>query len=599
MGAEQPVRDGPRIPWEIVETLPGTDAVLVARWADLVARAATPAARARALVGHALTTYWAAQTGVSSEPWAALAEQRAEAVAEAVALARSDGGSDLLAEALLGTLHARWGPDHLLHRAPVVAELDTLHDAVVDPELRFQIRSWSVLEALDAGDARAAARVVDQLAAEAEGTDLVLFPRRVRLWRANLAMLRGEVDEAVAANQAVLADTAPTAGAPFSFQNAMVTFAIERYFRRGLADVVDPVRSVRASSPRVSANWDAALAFSLAQAGRAEEAAAVFEPLAAEGFSTVVRDLNWLVVVVILALTALELDDRSRAATLLDLLRPYAALDATHGSGYASYGPVGRVVGMLAGRCGEVVEGRRHLADVVGRRPPGPWTSLARLELGRLVADPGPAEVAADELAGFGLAAWADEARGLARDLRRSEDDGPSAERTGGTWTLRHASGEAVVRHGKGVEVLVRLLARPGEVVDAADLDGVDPDLPRRAVTEPVLDREARRAFRERLTVLERAARRRPGDEDEILAIRRALAGAAHAPSGSAELERTRVRVTKAVRRTIDAVATASPGLGAHLADTVSTGRSCVYAPPDGRAWRVRAHPDPPNRYGS
>lgn len=588
MRAASTDRDGPRIPWEIVETLPGTDRDLMARWAALVDGASSRPARARALVGHALTTYWAAQTGVASEGWVILADRRVAAVEEAVALARGDGRPDLLAEALLGTLHARWGPDHLLHRPPVVAELTALHDAVVDPELRFQIRSWAVLEALDAGDLAAAGREVDRLAAEAEGTDLLLFPRRVRLWRANLAMMAGAIDDAVAANQEVLADTAPTAGAPFSFQNAMVTFAIERYFRRGLADVVDPVRSVRASSPRVSANWDAALAFSLAQAGRLDEAAEVFEPLARDGFSSVVRDLNWLVVTVVLALTALDLDDRPRIERLLDLLDPYTAFDATHGSGYASYGPVGRVVGMLAGRAGRVDDGRRLIGGVVAGRPAGPWTGLARLEMARLGSVVVEADDAADELGRLGLDGWAEEARRLAVDARRLTDDGPSAERIGDEWTLRHPSGEAVVRHGKGMDMLVRLLAHPGEVVDAADLDGVDAAMPRRASAEPILDGVARRAFRQRLDVLEGAARRRPGDEDEIRAIRRALAGGSYTPSGSVELERTRVRVTKAVRRTVEAIEVASPGLGAHLALAVSTGRTCVYAPVDGRAWRVR-----------
>lgn len=600
-----------RLPWEIVETLPGTSAELLDGWATRLREAPDRETRARALVGHALASYWTVQTGVETEPWATVSARRAEAVDEALDLARRIARPDLLAEALLGQLHAHWGPDHVAERPAIVADMVAIHDDVDDEELRYQIRSWSVLGALDVGDLRSASAAVDRLAEESASTDLVLFPRRVRLWRANLAMLRGDIDHAVATNQAVLADTAPTAGAPFSFQNAMVTFAIERFFRKGLADVVDPVRSVRASSPRVSANWDAALAFSLAQSGQLDDAAAVFEPLAVDDFSAIHRDLNWLVVVVLLGLTALDLDDGPRISTLRRLLEPFAAYDATHGSGYASYGPVGRVVGMLAARSGDRDGARQHLGAVLVGREPGPWTSLARLELARSEAHrseahrpgdgrqrpagdettaAGPlADQAADDLRTLGLDGWEADARSIGRAARETSSTGPSARRVGSTWTLTHPTGEATVRHGRGVELLVQLLARPGAAIDAADLDGVDPTLPRRSTEEPLFDATARRAFRDRLALLEQRSRRRPTDDDEIVELRKALAGATHVPQGSAELERTRVRVTKALRRALVAVEEASPTLGAHLASSISTGRTCVYAPVDGNAWTVRA----------
>lgn len=595
-----------RLPWEIVETLPGTSAGLRQRWSEQVRLAADRTERARALVGWALTSYWAVQAGVEQDDWVTVAARRGDAVDEAEALAREVGEPDLLAEVLLGQLHARWGPDHVAARPSIVAELEGIHDDILDEELRYQVRSWSVLRALDGGDVRRATSEVDRVARECEGTRLVLFPRRVRLWRANLAMLRGDIDEAVVTNQEVVADTAPTTGAPFSFQNAMVTFGIERFFRRGLGDVVDPVRSVRASSPRVSANWDAALAFSLAEAGRLDEAADVFEPIASD-LDAIPRDLNWLVVFVLLALTAVDLGDGRRVAVLRERLEPFARYDATHGSGYASYGPVGRVVAKLAACSGDLPDATVHLAGVLVDRDPGPWTSLARLDLARLdlarvswgrissepassVVEGSPAELAeqaATELAGFGLAERAADARTLARSLRETDDSGPVARRDGTTWSLRHATGEAVVRHSRGVELLVQLLARPGATVYAADIDGVDPDLPRRAVVETVIDAEARRRFRTRLDELERRPRRRPADDEEIAALRGALAGAGQVPAGSVELERTRVRVTKAIRRAVDGVAASSPGLGAHLAASISTGRTCVYAPGDGIAWRV------------
>lgn len=577
-----------RLPWEIVETLPGSDATRLAEWTDRVAGARSREERSRALIGLALSSYWVVQAGVVDEPWAIVAARRADQVDEALDLARQVDDPDLVAEALLGQLHANWGPDHLDLRPAIVAELDALHPAVGSEELRYQIRSWTVLAAFDAGDTAGADAAIDRLAGECAGTDLVLFPRRVRLWRANLAMLTGAIDEAVAANQAALGDTASTAGAPFSFQNAMVTFGIERFLRRELADVVDPVRSVRASSPRVGANWEVALAFALAESGRLDEAAAIFDGIASDP-DAVPRDLNWLVVTVLLGLIAADLDDRARIAAIHDRLAPYAALDATHGSGYASYGPVGRVVGMLAARRGLLDVARDVLGEVLATRSDGPWTSLTRLELARTGGPDAAAvaERAAVELTGLGLDAWAAEARRLERASEVGRTVRPVARRDGTSWSLLHPAGRATVAHSRGVELLAVLLTRPGRPLHVLDLDGIDRSLPRTGTFEPVLDDRARRSFRRRLEELERRPRRSAADDEEVAALRRALAGGAHAPSSSAELERARVRVTKALRRTIAAVEAASPGLGAHLTAAVTTGRTCLYAPVAGEAWTI------------
>jgi hypothetical protein len=66
--------------------------------------------------------------------------------------------------------------------------------------------------------------------------------------------------------------------------------------------------------------------------------------------------------------------------------------------------------------------------------------------------------------------------------------------------------------------------------------------------------------------------------------------GSAYVVSSS-ELERTRVRVTKAIRRTIAAIDEVSPGLGEHLTASVDTGRRCLYRPQDGLPWRVEREP--------
>ena len=224
------------------------------------------------MIGRGLSLYWATQEGVIDEPWIDVAVRRSADLDRALGLARPLGDADLLAEALLGVLYGTWGPDGLLDRDPIIAELSLQRFEVTDEEVRLRIIEWEVLQHLDRGELDAARSAIDDFARTAADTELVLFRRREVLWRGCLAMLDGELDEALRINQDAISSTANVAGSPFSFQNVAITLAIERYLRRGLGDTVDAIRSIRASSPRVGANWDTGLAFALSEIGELDEA---------------------------------------------------------------------------------------------------------------------------------------------------------------------------------------------------------------------------------------------------------------------------------------------------------------------------------------
>ncbi|MCB1028815.1 MAG: hypothetical protein KDB24_13750, partial [Microthrixaceae bacterium] len=267
------------LPWATIETLPSASGEELAAWEQLVDSAGDPEARLHALVGRALATYWAAQTGASPDSWDTLAQRRATDVSEAVELARRGPRHrvDLLATALLGRLAATWGPDAATGRVRDVEELGELLEVLDDTELRLRAREWLVLGRFDAGDLAGARREIAHFVGELSGTREPLFHRRVALWHANLAMLEGRFDEAVRLNQSTISHTADSAGAPFSFQNVAITVAVERYFRRRLDEVIDTIASIRASSPRVGANWEVGLAFALAESGQLDEARDIFD----------------------------------------------------------------------------------------------------------------------------------------------------------------------------------------------------------------------------------------------------------------------------------------------------------------------------------
>ncbi|MEZ5239017.1 MAG: hypothetical protein R2716_08700 [Microthrixaceae bacterium] len=70
---------------------------------------------------------------------------------------------------------------------------------------------------------------------------------------------------------------------------------------------------------------------------------------------------------------AVAVEDRPAAEVLLDALEPFAGLRSTHGSGYASYGPAGRVVASLAAFTGDVPRARRVFEDVLESDDGRPW----------------------------------------------------------------------------------------------------------------------------------------------------------------------------------------------------------------------------------
>lgn len=583
-----------RLPWEIVETFPSTDAALLAHWEQAVEDAGDDRELARSLIGRALSLYWATQEGVVDDPWVLVAQRRSSDLDRALELARDVGDTNLIAEALLGVLSGTWGPDRHLEREPILDALVQLQPDVTDEELRLRTMEWEVLQHLDTADLDAARRTVDDFARAAADTELVLFKRREVLWRGCLAMLDGDIDRSLQINREAISSTANVAGSPFSFQNVAITLAIERYLRRGLGDTVDAIRSIRASSPRVGANWDTGLAFALSEIGELDEARKMFDTLAADRFAVVPRDLNWLVTMQLLGLIALNIDADEHGPVLIELLAPFAHLDGTHGSGYASYGPVGRVVGSLLARWGDPDQAERVFADVLTTRSPGPWTALTLHDraMGRRARRPSDAladaNLAESELGRYGLDGWAESARALADELVSEGHGGAVAILREGEWTLRHPTGVAVVSPSVGIDHLTTLLHRAGDIVDVSDLDRSDgSSLERSASAESSLDPTARSQYRRRLIQLEDRRDLDDAQRFEIEFLRRELGGAAYVVSNSAELERLRVRVTKAIHRAIDQIASASPALATHLRDSVHTGRTCSYQPADGHAWMV------------
>jgi pimeloyl-ACP methyl ester carboxylesterase len=192
--------------------------------------------------------------------------------------------------------------------------------------------------------------------------------------------------------------------------------------------------------------------------------------------------------------------------------------------------------------------------------------------------------------------------------------------REGEYWTVAFDGRELRVRDSKGMGYLAELLSHPEQEIEALALAGgrsserasvaevadAGLTLSSGSDVEPLLDEQAKRAYRVRLEDLrgeideadafhdpERAANARA----EYAAVAEELAGATglHGRDRRAGTsgERARLNVTRAIRSAIARVSEHNKALGEHLSSCVHTGRMCVYRP-DRRspvAWTVSKRP--------
>jgi pimeloyl-ACP methyl ester carboxylesterase len=206
-------------------------------------------------------------------------------------------------------------------------------------------------------------------------------------------------------------------------------------------------------------------------------------------------------------------------------------------------------------------------------------------------------------LEGDSMAPWAGDTAAIVRAVDEflgvppADEPVPSAanvfRREGEYWTLAFDGRLARLRDGKGLHHIAYLLARPGESVPAVELLGSAPEALGDA--GPVLDAEAKQAYRQRLTALraELGDAETANDIGRAAAVREEIERLAEQLSAAVGLggrdrrigataERARLTVTKRIKDALARIDRAESSLGAYLGRTIRTGLLCMYAPDAG-----------------
>ncbi len=265
---------------------------------------------------------------------------------EALAMARRASDPLLLARVLLPRFYAIWSPGTLDERLAITGELLDIADTLHDPVLRFHtawVRFRAALEAADADEGRRCARITADLAADLRRPVL----RWLAGWvEAGVAHLDGRHDDALARVYSTR-ELGRQLGLPDAEHVAltqrcglMATGAVIPGLEEELAHAADRYHTYRCF-----------LALARVGAGAADEARAIFAPLAGDGLTSLPQDPGWMATLVGGALTAIELRDTDTAAALVPALAPYAGQMVVAAA--MPFGAVSHYLGVLCAFLGD------------------------------------------------------------------------------------------------------------------------------------------------------------------------------------------------------------------------------------------------------
>jgi len=553
---------------------------------------------------------------------------------DAVALARRCNDPPTLAYTLAGRGAALYGPDDPQERLAVAEELRAVARAAQNKELELEGEEARALVFLETGriaEYRQALDAMQRLAAELREPSARWLAATCH---ANRALLEGRFADAEA-----LVESALRAGASSEPWDAVVVSRVQLFALRSedgrLAEMEQVIRR-SADEFRTRPLFRCLLARLFAELGEKDQARSVFEPLATNRFAVIPVNNDLLLSLSHLAEVAWCLQDDARGAVLYDRQLPYRGLvvDTVEWS----IGAADRYLGLAALTAGNPQAAERHLRDAlrlnarIGARP---WAARTQADLARLLLardQPGDRERAIELLEAalgtarqLGMTVFAERAgQALARagadgrPARAPRPVAPTAEgttswpvwrREGEYWSITFAGEAFRLKDVKGLHYLAHLLRNPGREFHVLDLAAAgqgaraggqrmsparEDDLHHAQLsgTGPILDEQAKTAYRARLRELEaelaeatswadpvRAARAR--QEMQFLADQLAAAvglGSRDRKLGSSA-ERARVNTTRAIRRALSRIRAHAPALADHLDATIHTGTFCCYAP--------------------
>jgi class 3 adenylate cyclase len=285
-------------------------------------------------------------------------DRRFALAAEAMALAREVGDPETLADVLATADYAIQVPSTLVQRRGISAELAVLHRTAGTPHSRAIAafgRSITALEAADLAGADEALAAGWRFAAEFAQPTLRWISTAFRSCRALLAGRLAEA-EALATEGFMLGQEA---GQPDAAAWMAALLWVVRREQGRLEELVPSVEAEVATRPALP-TWRLALALAYCEVGRPEDARALYEPFARNGFEDLPYDLVWMPGMCLGAEIGACLGDGAGAGAIYERILPFRAQVVAAGPSF--FGSVEHYLGLLAATAGRLDDADRHFA---------------------------------------------------------------------------------------------------------------------------------------------------------------------------------------------------------------------------------------------
>jgi predicted ATPase len=481
----------------------------------------------------------------------------------AVTLARGSGNARTLAHCLIAAHDVRWRPGSASDRLAVLDELLALARQLRDADLTAQTRLLRATALLELGSP-AAHTELDLFCREAEQLGDAAARWDAQSRRAASALLTGRLAEAGA-----LISTAGRAAEDMGSADAIWVQDIQRWELARFQGSRGSFRRRSNAEPLVE-TWPPWLALQIAEAGDQERAGVVmagFPVGQSDGPGATAGYDLWFPSIA--AEAAARCGTTSQRCQLYERLLPLAGTHVVCGATVAYAGAVDYYLGLLAASLGEPGDAAAHLTQATAQHHQtgaAAWAELSALEQTRL-GQITPAAAAANRF-----------------------------QRDGAVWHITYRGKTIRMPDAKGLRDIATLLARPGEPVSATQLAGLGAP----GGADPVLDDQARAAYRARLTELdediddattgndfERAARAAAERDALIGELTRAVGLGGRSRRLGDDAERARKAVTARINHAIDRLHPYHPDLAAHLRVAVRTGAACTYQPAQAVDWNL------------
>jgi DNA-binding CsgD family transcriptional regulator len=281
----------------------------------------------------------------------------------AIAMARRLGDTSALLVALKAVLHTTMGPALLLERLTYATEMLRIAQQTQETEKAIQSYFWRIICLLEVGDIPGVDTEVEALTQLAEELKQPFYQYLALTLRIMRFLLEGRWQEAEQ-----MAYQSLTLGRRLQGQDPTGTFGIQMFTIRreqGRLREIEPVLRSFVQRHSLASTWRPGLALLYSELGLEHEARDVFERLAADDFTDIPRDTLWASCITYLAEVCAFLRDASRAATLYQLLLPYARRSIMAGGHTACLGSASRYLGLLAATMSCWEEAEAHFQDAL------------------------------------------------------------------------------------------------------------------------------------------------------------------------------------------------------------------------------------------